>query len=173
MDELTEVCHGTTTQSTSLLMCLLLLFQEEVTCLRASSRPWYKLPDNCKHDELPLYIKLCTDMNEQKNGLIVLLTDVRSSVWMEYFGESRAIHIRIKVSARETPKSTYTDLKEKEAVAKLFEGLDTYSNTLDADASIESKSESEVNNGYYRSGGERSCHCRSLQREARLTLMYS
>lgn len=78
---------------------------------------------------------------------------------MEYFGESRAIHIRIKVSARETPKSTYTDLKEKEAVAKLFEGLDAYTSTSDAQASIESKSEQEVNNASSTSGGDRPCSC--------------
>lgn len=84
--------------------------------------------------------------------LVVLLTDIRSSIWLEYFGESRAIHIRIKVSARETHKSTYTDLKEKEAVSKLMEDLDSYTSSQDGQATLESKSDTEVNIG----GGDRS-----------------
>jgi hypothetical protein len=119
--------------------------QEELTCLRTSARPWYKLPESCHYDGHPLYLKLCTDAGKDNKTLIVLLTDIRSSVWLEYFGEWRAIHIRIKVSARESHKSTYTDLREAEAVTKLLQGLDDYTNAEAGQATLESKSESEVN----------------------------
>lgn len=97
------------------------------------------------HNGYPLYLKLCTDVNDGKTTLIALLTDIRSSLWMEYFGEARAIHFRIKVSARETPKSTYADLKQEEAVTRLLQDLEQYTNTSDSEATTKSDSDAEVN----------------------------
>lgn len=116
--------------------------QEELQGLRASSKPWYKLPDSCMHNGLPLYLKIHVDT--EKNVLISILTDIRSSVWLEYFGDARALFFRIKVSARETRKSTYLDLKEKEAVPQLLSDLESFPDNQDGEASFEAKSDSEV-----------------------------
>lgn len=121
------------------------LLQEELHGLRASSRPWHRLPDACTHGGLPLYLK--TYVDPAQNVLIAMLTDIRSSVWLEYFGDARALYFRIKVSARETPKSTYTDLKEKEAVAQLLSDMEAFPDAQTGEATLDVKSDSEVNSG--------------------------
>jgi hypothetical protein len=119
-----------------------------------TSSQWLKLPGTTSVNDLglPVYLKIASSLKTSR--LVVLLTDIRSGVWCEVFSELRALHVRIRVSARDVTstsesqqsqsQSQISDLKAEEAASQLFQELADYAKYANQRADLTIKSEAEV-----------------------------
>ncbi|CAD6565461.1 MAG: hypothetical protein CYPHOPRED_005636 [Cyphobasidiales sp. Tagirdzhanova-0007] len=130
------------------------LSEEDIGLLSStSSSAWTQLPPNCEYDSRPVYIKLCCSVTSSR--LVLLLTDIRSGVWYESFDELHAINIRIRVSAREPSftrdsqsqsqaESQFSELKQEDAVSKLFAEILAYTRHTGQTAQLDIKTDSDM-----------------------------
>lgn len=124
--------------------------QDDIALLSSeTSSQWLKLPGDTSMNGLPVYLKIASSIKTSR--LVVLLTDIRSGVWCEVFSELRALHVRIRVSARDITESQQSqsqsqisELKAEEAASQLFTELADYAKYANQRADLTIKSDAEL-----------------------------